>query len=146
LGNKGILIVSLSTGEGYGPASDGASDALWLCANAFGNNSNQEGLQRLQHETGRRQLGADNFPRLIWLPDRLNPASAVKVEPSEIESRFGVGARIVSAFVEITKEPVTISAIDKLPWLNSWKANFPRMIVSHPGVFQLVPRMIVGDM
>jgi hypothetical protein len=145
LGARGILIVSLSTGEGYGPASDGASDALWLCANAFRNDSGQAGLQRLQHETGRRQLESGNFPRLVWLSDKLNPATAVKIEPWEIEFKFGAGARIVSAFVEMTNEPITDDAAKTLPWLNSWKASFPRMRVSRPGVFQLVPRMIAGD-
>jgi hypothetical protein len=146
LGNRGILIAGLINGDTGSP--NDAVSALWLGAKAFGNDSSYAKLPQLVRETGRRDLRPDNWPRLMWLPDRLNPTSARKIGLNEIESVFGRGARFTSAFVEITHDPIDIDIDKKLPWYRAWVDEYHRqrlIIYGPPGKIILRPNMLLGD-
>lgn len=144
LGDHGILIASLIDGDA---ASLGdAVPALWLCAKAFGNDTSAEQLPSLVRETGRRDLKPENWPRLMWLPDRQDPTSARKVGLNEIDDVFGRGARFTSGFVEMTSDPIVIDLDKKLPWYRAWADEYRRQQpVYNPRKLILRPNMLIGD-
>jgi hypothetical protein len=142
LGQRGVLIAALETDTG----NDAAVSARWLGAKAFGNDSSYDRLPELARERGRRDLKPDNWPRLMWLPDPLDPKSARKIGADEIESIFGGGARFTSAFVETTGDSVKIDIDKKLPWYPAWADEYRkvRLQLSYPGRVTLRPWMLVG--
>jgi hypothetical protein len=117
LKSHGAIIAALNNGESYGTASDVAINALWLAGNAFGNKSTNAELPGLPHLRGHRELAADNMPRLIWLRNPSDPKSARKIHATDIPTIFGPTARLVSATVEITQDPIVIDIDGKLSWL-----------------------------
>jgi hypothetical protein len=146
LGTRGILIVGLINADSGSPHD--AVPALFLGAAAFGNDSSYKKLPSLVRETGRRDLKPDNWPRLMWLPDRLDRTSARKIAPEEIESVFGPGARFTSAFAEMTSDPIMIDIDKKLPWYRVWADGYrrqPLAIYDRPGIVTLRPNMLIGD-
>jgi hypothetical protein len=142
LGQRGVLIAALETDLG----NDAAVSARWLGAQAFGNDSSYDRLPELARVRGRRDLKPDNWPRLMLLPDRLDPKSARKIGPDEIENIFGHGARFTSAFVETTHDSIKIDIDKKLPWYPAWADEIRkvRLQLSYPGVVTLRPLMLVG--
>lgn len=142
LGKRGVLIAALDTDWG----NDAAVSARWLGAQAFGNDSSYDRLPELARERGRRDLKPDNWPRLMWLPDRLDPKSARKIGPDEIESIFGHGVRFTSAFVETTGDSIKIDIEKKLPWYPAWADEYRKaqLQLSYPGQVTLRPWMLVG--
>jgi hypothetical protein len=146
LGTRGILIVGLINGDAGSPHD--AVPALFLGAAAFGNDSSYKKLPSLTREKGRRDLKVDNWPRLMWLPDRLDRASARKIALDEIESVFGPDAHFTSAFVEMTSDPIMIDIDKKLPWYRAWADEYrrqPLVIYDRPGIVTLRPNMLIGD-
>jgi hypothetical protein len=142
LGPGGVLVVALYNGETVLPTPDPAIDAVWLCANAFGNPSTwNNAMPALRNLAGWRSLSADNFPRLIWFSNAADPRSARKVPLQDIPTTF------TEAFVEITDEPIVVDIANKLPW-------FPELRrlqksgggpLSKPGEFQLIHIMFAGE-
>jgi hypothetical protein len=146
LGARGLLAATLRTGEHVLPVPEGAVDATFLCAKAFGNGSSLKELPALVRLTGRRDLSPDNFPRLVWFPDPDNPKSAMKVTPATIPTVVGGDARIESAFVEITRDQAVVDIARKLRWYpalaKDQKENPPLVM---PTQFYLYYRMFVGE-
>lgn len=112
LGERGVLIFSL--GNDYG-GSDRA--ALWIGAKAFGNDSSIPNIKKLPALTGRRELPSESIPLAIWFPKTGDLTQRRALFPQDFEAAFGPGARIASASVEITREPVVLDIDKKLPWL-----------------------------
>ncbi|KJC53278.1 hypothetical protein [Bradyrhizobium sp. LTSP857] len=146
LGSRGVVVATLYTGENVSPVPDGAVDAIWLCARAFGNRSTSEDLPKLPHLTGRRALSPDNFPRLVWFSNPADPKSAQKVTIGNVASIIDPAARFTDAFVEITQDPIVVDIAMKLPWYSALQeAQRGKGIYSESGKFQLIYRMFVGE-
>jgi hypothetical protein len=114
LGPRGAVVAALNNGESYGTASDGAINAIWLAANAFGNKSTNDELASLLRLRGRKDLTPVNMPRLIWFRDISDPKTARKLLVPDIPTIFGTNARLVAAYVEITQDPIVIDIDKKL--------------------------------
>lgn len=147
LGSRGAVVATLRSGENISPIPDGAVDAVWLCANAFGNHSTNEELRALPHLTGRRDLSPSNLPRLVWFADPTDMRSAQKITVSNVASALGPTARFTEAFVEITKDPIVVDIPEKLPWFSELRRlqKEGRGQLSKSGQFQLVYNMFVGE-
>ena len=148
LGSRGVLVAALYNGETVLPTPDPAIDALWLCASAFGNQSTwSKEMPALRHLSGRRDLSADNFPRLIWFSNPADPNSGRKVPLQDIPTAFGPTAHFTQAFVEITKEPIVVDISSKLSWFSELQRlqKSGQGPLSEPGKFQLVHIMFVGE-
>jgi hypothetical protein len=65
----------------------------------------------------------------------------------EVPAIFGPTARFTEAFVEITDDPIVIDIPNKFPWFSELKRlqRLGQGPLSHPGKFQLVHIMFVGD-
>jgi len=146
LGSRGVVVATLRTGENIIPIPDGAVDAVFLCANAFGNRSTDEELPALQRLTGRRGLSPSNFPRLVWFSNPADMKSARKITVESIANVIDPTARFTEAFVEVTRDPIVVDIAKKLPWfpvlLQEQKG---KGVLSMPGQFQLVHNMFVGE-
>jgi hypothetical protein len=147
LGARGIVAATLRTGDTISPVPDRAVDAVWLCANAFGNRSTIEELPDLPRLRGRRNLSPDNFPRLVWFPNPSDPKSVRKITIDDVSAVIDPTAHFTEAYVEITKDPVKIDLPSKLPWYFALEREQKgRGFLSMPGVFQLSYIMFVGEL
>jgi hypothetical protein len=120
LGPRGVVVATLYTGETVSPVPDGAVDATWLCANAFGNRSTTEDLPKLPLLKGRRGLSPNNLPRLVWFSNPADPQSARKVTVENVASIVDPTARFTKAFVEITRDPMVVDIVKNCP--APWRA------------------------
>jgi hypothetical protein len=146
LGDHGVVVATLRTGDTISPVPDGAIDAVFLCANAFGNRSTYEELPALPRLTGRRNLSPENFPRLVWFPNRADQKSVKKITVGDVANSLDPTARFTKAFCEITNDPIVVNIADKLPWYPALEREQKgRGITSFPGRFQLVYNMFVGE-
>jgi hypothetical protein len=146
LGSHGVVVATLRTGENIYPIPDGAIDAQFLCANAFGNRNTDEELPALPRLTGRRSLSSSNFPQLVWFPNPADMASARKITIENVASVIDPTAQFTEAFVEITRDPIVVDIQNKLPWFPALKlAQKGNLVLSEPGKFQLVYLMFVGE-
>ncbi len=146
LGSRGAVVATLGTGENIIPVPDGAVDAVFICANAFGNRSIDEELPALPRLTGRRDLSPSNFPRLVWFSNPADMTSAQKITIENVANVIESTARFTEAFVEITSDPVVMNIATKLPWFPAFKlAQKGKGVLSMPGQFQLVYNMFVGE-
>lgn len=145
LGSRGALVATLHTGDTIFPVPDGAVDAIFLCANAFGNHSAHQELPALARLTGRRNLSPSNFPRLVWFSDPADPKSVEKVTLESI-ANIDSTAHFTEAFVEITRDPIAIDISNELPWFPALlREQKGKATTSRPGRFQLVYNMFVGE-
>jgi hypothetical protein len=147
LGSRGVVVATLRTGENILPIPDGAIDAVWLCANAFGNRSTDAELPALPRLTGRRGLSPSNFPRLVWFPNPADVNSARKVTAQNVASILDPTAHFTEAFVEITRDPIAVDIPNKLPWFSELRRQQKggKGLLSRSGQFQLVYNMFVGE-
>jgi hypothetical protein len=146
LGPRGVVVATLYTGENVFPVPDGAVDATWLCANAFGNRSTTDDLPKLPLLKGRRGLSEKNLPRLVWFSNSADPKSARKVTLQNVASIVDPTARFTEAFVEITSDPIVVDIARKLPWYPTLlEAQKGKGILSEPGKFQIIYKMFVGE-
>lgn len=146
LGAGGVVVATLYTGDVVSPVPDGAVDATWLCANAFGNRSTTEDLPKLPHLKGRRGLTPKNLPRLVWFSNPADPQSARKVTVENVAGILDPTAQFTEAWVEITRDPIVVDIAKKLPWYPALlEAQKGKGISSKPGKFQLIYNMFVGE-
>jgi hypothetical protein len=145
LGPKGLLVATLFTGYTTSPVPDGAVEARFLCANAFGNGSSRKELPSLAHMHGRRNLSSTNFPRLLWFSNPTDIKSAQKITKDELSTIIDPSARLVEAFVEITQEPVKIDIDRKLVWFSALVEKQRNGSISYPNQLNLNYSMFVGQ-
>lgn len=124
LGSRGVVVATLVNGENDVSARDGATNAQWLCANAFGRSVSNADLPFLPKLTGKRELQSPNLPRLIWFKNPDDPATASKVLPGDFSAAFGEPAQFAGATVELTSDPIVIDINYQLPWIRDWSANY----------------------
>lgn len=146
LGPRGVVVAALRSGENIVPAPDGAVDAIWLGANAFGNRSTLDELPSLPYLTGRRELTPSNFPRLVWFPNPADQNSATKITMQNVAKILDPTARFAEAFVEITKDRIVIDIAKKIPWFPKLEQEQRgKLILSNPGKFELKYNMFIGE-
>lgn len=144
LGSRGVVVAALHNGET--PPSDGAIDAVWFCAAAFGNKSTNDELPALPRLSGRRDLSSDNFPRLIWFSNPADPKSAKKITVGDVPYSMDPTAHFTEAFVEITREPIVVNIRQVLPWLGPLESKPPGSNVIYlPNKLGLNRYLFIGD-
>jgi hypothetical protein len=146
LGSRGVVVATLRSGENISPAPEGAIDAVWLCAKAFGNQSTNEELPALPRLSGRRNLSPSNFPRLVWFSNPADMKSAKKIT-FENARVIDPTAHFTEAFVEITRDPIVVDIAKTLPWFPELRRQQKegRGPLSMSGQFQLVYNMFAGE-
>lgn len=125
LGPRGVVVATLVNGENDVSAKDGATNAIWLCTDAFGDIKSNQDLPKLSKLSGKRDLVPPNLPRLIWFKNPEDRTTATKLLVQDIPAAFGASARFAGASVEITDDPIVIDINRKFPWFQTWSDNYP---------------------
>jgi hypothetical protein len=146
IGKRGAIVATLITGDTSVFTGARAVDAMYLAARAFGNNSSSDNIPQLPSLTGRRDLAPDNMPRLLWFPNVANADSARIIRAEDIPTVFGPNARLMAAYVEITRNPIVIDIDKKLPWYKELvDRQKGHLNISYPGQLQLMYNMFVSE-
>lgn len=145
LGSRGILFALLKAG------ADSRSSPEWVTLRAFNLPAGsfprpvEEGVKQVRSLSGKRELPLENLPLLVRFRDINDPMTVERVSPLNIAERFGSGARLVRATLEIvptgiwplnllgiTGEPLTTGIEKNLAW---WNGPFPWLKPAGGGVF-----------
>ncbi len=92
LSDRGVVIATLITGEGYGTAGDGALAAISIVPRAFGKASTAEQIQDLPNLRGKRNLEANDLPRFLWLSSKDDVTTARKLHVQGSRSSWSVSS------------------------------------------------------
>ncbi|MCP4081491.1 MAG: hypothetical protein GY743_14690, partial [Planctomycetaceae bacterium] len=80
-------------------------------------------------------LKTDNYPLLVTFTDINDPASVKRVDRYDLEKHFGAGVKLKAVTLEITGEPVTKGAVEKvLGWLLDVGKERGQLIPKPPGI------------
>jgi hypothetical protein len=112
LGKYGAIVAALHPGT----IQNGSTGANALAMKAYRVSGGYDSYRTIGQQKGRRKLEPDNMPLLIWFQDVNDPARARVIKQEEIPVLFKPTARLVSAHVEITSDPIVIDIDKKLPW------------------------------
>jgi hypothetical protein len=122
LGARGLLLCLLTRDQ----ARAGSSDELLLpeifpFAQWGGSNENYSAyLGRLESRKPVANAPLQNLPMLARLRDPKDPATAERVDPTNLAATFGAGVRLVRVTAQITDDPLAPPAIEnKLPWIRT---------------------------
>lgn len=137
LGNRGTLFALLTAG------SDSRSGPESIVLKTFGLPGgafpgwDAESLKLLRSLSGKRELPLDSLPLLVRFRDMNDPLTVEAVNPFSIDERFGPGARLMRATLEIVPsgirpfnrfgisgEPLTTGIQDKLGWLRRLNGGY----------------------
>jgi hypothetical protein len=128
LGARGVLVAALvgvldKTGQIYDRCT---IDARYLVGRAYEPSAtrrpcavgypvtldNERAISRMRSPV---DLTSDNLPAFIWFSDNTDFTTAKMVKPNEFASVIGDAARLVSAQIEITSDPVVVDIDKRLP-------------------------------
>ena len=85
--------------------------------------SNAEAYQKLEDFAGSSVLARESYPRLVTFTDIADPETVRRVDPDDLAASFGPGYRLKSMTLEITDEPVTKGAVERvLGWMSDQAA------------------------
>jgi len=150
LGARGVLVASLSS-----RLDRTAVSAPWLSLRALNPQSQmpeggyvvtRERLRELSGAPAHADLTPENLPQFIWFKNIADPTTAMPLKAPDFAAVIGGDARLASAKLETTDDPIVIDINQKLPWYkeleNSQKNH---MVIYRQDQFQLTYDMIVGD-
>jgi hypothetical protein len=127
LGARGLLLCLLS-GDGARASSSGEELLLPVIfpfekwGGAIENYSAY--LGRLESRKPVANAPLKSLPMLARLRDPLDPATAERVDPTNLAATFGSGVRLVRVTAQITDDPLPPPTIEnKLPWLRTLQGS-----------------------
>ncbi|WP_143271553.1 hypothetical protein [Bradyrhizobium mercantei] len=118
LGPRGVVVATLVANDWGEHNTNAGWGALWLVPRAFGVEDTIDGLPAVTRLRGKRKLGLNNLPRLLWFSNPQDPHTAKTILVDEIASVLGPSARFAGASVEMTSDPLVIDIRQKLPWVD----------------------------
>jgi hypothetical protein len=131
LGARGLLLCLLTRDA----ARNGSADELLLpeifpFAKWGGSNENYSAyLRRLESRKPVADAPLVNLPMLARLRNPQNPATAERVNPTDLAATFGAGVRLVRVTAQITDDPLSPPTIEnKLPWIRNLQGSIANML------------------
>jgi hypothetical protein len=128
LGERGVLAAALSgVLDASGQIHDRCTiDARYLVGRAYESPATRRPCapgypvsfaneRALARKHGPVELTLDNMPAFVWFSDKTDFRTAKMVKPNDFASVIGDSARLVSAQIEITSDPVVIDIDQRLP-------------------------------
>jgi hypothetical protein len=150
LGTRGALVASLLS---Y--TDRAAVNAQYLALRALtpmprmpegGYVVTRDRLSDLSKAQGRVDLAPGNLPEFIWFRDITDPSTAKPVKAADFAAVIGAGARLSSAQLELTHDPIVVDIDKELPWYDALeKSQKTHGINTVQGKFQIAYNMFVGD-
>jgi hypothetical protein len=103
-------------------------------------------LGRLEGSRPVANAPLQNLPMLARLHDPLDPATAQRVDPSNLAATFGAGVRLVRATVQITDDPLPPPTIEsRLPWIRTLKGSIANTLGLQRDYFDALNRISRGS-
>lgn len=143
LESRGAIVAALHPGQ----VQNGSVDASSIAIRAYGlEGAGYKSYRQIGEQRGRRHLTPDNMPMLIWFSNIVNPATARVFQAEEVPVLFGATARLASAYVEITTDPIVIDVDRTFPWYRELADRQRKQgVLSRPNEFQPVYNMFIGE-
>jgi hypothetical protein len=110
LGAKGNVVALL------GCDPDGSQDCIGTLVNEVFGVAGVENFPQLETLRGRRELTGGFVPTLVTFGDLNDPKTARVVPRDHFEQVFGSGVHFKSAWIEMTRDPVTRGIEKTFPW------------------------------
>jgi len=128
LGARGLLLCLLTRDEARAGSSD---DGVLLLTQIFpfekwggAIDDYSAYLGRLAWSKPVADAPLESLPMLARLPDPRDPATAERVDPTNLAATFGSGVRLVRVTAQITDDPLAPPTIeDKLPWIRTLEGS-----------------------
>jgi hypothetical protein len=117
LGDGRNLVAALAPGSGTEP------DAVGLLFKAFHIPYLPSKVPELRDIRGERHLKRADWPAFVTFRNVANPYSAEPVNPSALETAFGVSVRVENVTLAVTEDEVTHNLEQRLPWLSAPLGN-----------------------
>ncbi|MGE0038169.1 MAG: hypothetical protein AB7S93_21320 [Xanthobacteraceae bacterium] len=122
LGNGRNLVALLA----LGPHAEDGRAVLFAPRSFFtvqeGNPNDVGWSKELSTMTGRRPYAGDKPPTLVTFANPNDPASVREVPFDNPQSVLGPDVRLVRAWIDLTRDPVTKGLEAKLPWIGKFES------------------------
>jgi hypothetical protein len=76
-------------------------------------------VEKLAAAQGSRELPRERLPDLVTFGDVNDPRSVIEVDPHDLGATLGGNVLLRKATIEITREPVTETIVQRLPWVKT---------------------------
>jgi hypothetical protein len=129
-------------------------DARWLALRTFNPQpempegsyvATRERLSELPGPPASADLKPDDLLQLVWFTDAADRRTARPIKATEFSTTIGDGARLVSARIEMTDDPIVIDIDKKLPWYRALESSEKEIRpLFEQGTTPLSYRMFVG--
>lgn len=121
LGQAGNLVAILA----LGPTGNDVDGMKYLALRAFAVESQQPlgQFMVISEMTGRRDLQGASIPALVTFDNPERPATAKLIPRERLSGSLMSGAKFRGAWIELTRDPVTKSIDQKLPWVGDYNSE-----------------------
>jgi hypothetical protein len=103
-------------------------------------------LGRLESRKPVANAPLERLPMLARLRDPRDPATAERVDPSNLAATFGAGVRLVRVTAQITDDPLAAPTIEnKLPWIRTLRGSIANTIGLKRDLTDALNQMVDGS-
>jgi hypothetical protein len=126
LGERGLLLCLLTRDAARYPSSDELLLSNIFPFDKWGGSIEDYStyLGRLEWRKPVADAPLERLPMLARLRDPQDPATAERVDPTNLAATFGTGVRLVRVTAQITDDPLAAPTIEnKLPWIRTLQGS-----------------------
>jgi hypothetical protein len=103
-------------------------------------------LGRLEWSKPAADAPLEHLPMLARLRDPRDPATAERVDPTNLAATFGAGVRLVRVTAQITDDPLAPPTIEnKLPWIRTLHGSIANTIGLKRDLTDALDQMVDGS-
>jgi hypothetical protein len=131
LGSRGLLLCLLTRDESrYTSEDDLLLPKIFPFAKWGGSQEDYSTyLRQLESRKPVADAPLERLPMLARLSNPQDPATAERVNPTDLAATFGAGVRLVRVTAQITDDPLPAPTIeDKLPWVRKLQGSIAKML------------------
>ncbi len=148
LGARGLLLCLLTRDEArYGSADELLLPKIFPFDKWGGSQEDYSAyLGRLEARKPVANAPLEKLPMLARLRDPQDPATAERVDPSNLAATFGSGVRLVRVTAQITDDPLAAPTIeDKLPWIRTLQGSIGNTLGLKGGIMDALHQINAGS-
>lgn len=126
LGARGLLLFLMTRDAARYPSTDDLLLSKIFTFDKWGGSQEDYAayLRRLQWSKPTANAPLERLPMLARFSNPQNPATAERVDPSNLAATFGAGVRLVRVTAHITNEPLAEPMIEnRLPWVRTLRGS-----------------------
>jgi hypothetical protein len=148
LGARGLLLCLLTRDAARYPSTDDLLLPTIFPFDKWGG-SQEDYSTYLRGLEWRKPVGnapLENLPMLARLRNPQDPATAERVDPSNLAATFGAGVRLVRVTAQITDDPLPDPTIEnKLPWIRTLQGSIGNTLGLNLGIMHALHQINAGS-